>query len=748
MRNPPPQKWQISELFIALAVFLILLWYTYGILFVAPYPGFSYDTNTGRILDVYSRFDQTTLREGDVLVQVGEVTWVHFKKDSWLVLFEGTQPGEIIHITVERDGQNITIPWKFSGFDNDEFQTRFINIWGLAFIFWLAGVIAQGIIRPRDGRRSLFIAVNYLTALWLIFGFLSSRHLWGSSILLHVTTWLILPTYLHFYWVFPRPLKQFPRAVWILIYLASLALAIAEFFQALPKSLYALGLLTALAGSFILTILHFIQQKDVRREIFILAISIFVAFAPALVMGILVIVDLFIPIAPLFLFALPLMPLTYFYVIARRNLGGLEIRLNRFISLYAFLILLGTALLILAVPLTNLNINYETTVLLGLVVFIGVIYLAITYFPRFQAFVDKRFLGIHLPYENLQEIYSSRIAACISSNDLLQLLENEVFPSLFIRQYAFLQITDGKPKPLLVKNVSTQDLPTEDGINSMVERGGTYLPALSPSDDWVRLILPLKAGDSFIGLWLLGKRDPDDLYAQIEIPILQAIAHQTAIALSNTLQTEQLLKLYQANINRNEKERLAIARDLHDSVLNQLGALRINLADVNLPSTFQRDYDELSHRLREIIKNLRPEMLATYGLVTAIKALADNLMERTGDQVRIQVDVQAGEGRVPENVELHLYRIVQEACENALRHARSDLIHIFGTVSPTHVDLCVQDNGIGFDLGTKAELDALLTKNHYGLAGMIERASLIGAEIKIQSSLNPGTKIHILWKSA
>lgn len=747
MRKNLVQNWQFSEILLSLFVFSILVFYTYGILQVAPYSGIYINNVTGLIVEIYSKQEQApALQVGDKLLKIGNITWEDYKRDARVVFFEGVQPGEVVEIIVIRDGREIVVPWKFPGFDQNVFETRFFNIWWLAIIFWLFGLAAQVLVRPRDIQRRLFITIAYLTALWLAFGSLSYSHLWGSSILLHAVTWLILPAYLHFHWVFPRPLKELPNAAWIVFYSLGFALALAEFFQALPKSLYAVGFLAALLGSVILEGLHYLRRKDQRRDILFLITGILVAFIPVIGLGILVIVGSAPTLAPAALFSLPFMPLTYFYLIARRQLGGLKIRVNRFISLYAFLILFGTVFLALAVPVTNLNASFETAVLLGIFIFLGTAYLAITFFPVFQAAVDKRFLNIRLPYENLQETYSSRIAACTSIQDLLGLLEKDFFPSLFIRQYAFLQVREGKLKTLLVKEVPAQDLPAEDGISSLVERGGKYLPALSPSDDWIRLILPLRAGDSLIGFWLLGKRDPDDLYAQVEIPILQAIAHQTAIALSNILQTEQLWKLYQANSERNEKERLAIARDLHDSVLNQLAALRNNLADIDLPPTFQRDYEELTKRLREIVRDLRPEMLTTYGLAAAIKALADNLMERTSDRVKIHADVQAGEERVPENVELQLYRIVQEACENALRHAKASLIRITGLISPQTVDLSVQDDGIGFDMGTQVELDALLTKNHYGLAGMVERARLIGAEIRIQSSLNPGTKIHILWK--
>jgi len=746
MHKTSPQRWQISELLFPISVLLILVWYTYGILFAAPYPGFTFTNSDGRVATIYSPSEQTpTLQQDDVLVQIGLVTWESYKRNARILLFDGTQPGEIVEVTVNRNGETLTIPWKFSGFDPAEFKTRFLNIWGLAFIFWFFGTAAQLLIRPKDGHQRLFIAANYLTALWLIFGSLSTFQLWESSILLHAFTWLLLPIYLHLHWVFPRPLKELPRTVWTVIYLIGFAFTAAEILQTLPKSLYALAFLAALLGSIILEVTHYIRQVDKRRDVSFLATSIFVAFFPTIIFGILVVAGTAPTFGPATLFSLPFMPLAYFYVIYRRQSGGLEIRLNRLISLYSFLIFFGTVLFSLIVPITSLDINLETSIFIGVLVILAATSMAIITFPIFQAFVEKRYMGIKLPYQNLQEIYSNRIAASISTSDLLQLLEDEVFPSLFIRQFAFMQVFNGKLKTLLTGNIPPEQLPHENDMNLLVSQAGMYLPHTSADDGWTRLILPLKAGDSFIGFWLLGRRDPDDLYPLTEIPILQSIANQTAIALSNILHAEQVRKLFQLDVERYEQERLSLARDLHDSILNQLAALRNNLGEA-ASSTFQSDYEELTRRLREIVSNLRPPMLM-YGLKPAIIELADNLMERSGDKVKVKVDLEASEERIPEHMEQHLFRIVQEACENSLRHADARTISIYGTLAPGKVDLNIHDDGKGFDADSKLDLDNLLTNHHFGLSGMVERAFLIGAKIKIHSGPGTGTRIHLTWSN-
>ena len=128
--------------------------------------------------------------------------------------------------------------------------------------------------------------------------------------------------------------------------------------------------------------------------------------------------------------------------------------------------------------------------------------------------------------------------------------------------------------------------------------------------------------------------------------------------------------------------------------------------------------------------------------------MAEKLSERNQNVVNIESDIQAdGEWRYPESVENHSYRIVQEACENALKYAHAKTITIVVRLFRGTFDIKVEDDGVGFDTETSLKLDGMLAHKHFGLANMHERASLIGAEIRIESRANEGTRIHMRWKS-
>ena len=90
---------------------------------------------------------------------------------------------------------------------------------------------------------------------------------------------------------------------------------------------------------------------------------------------------------------------------------------------------------------------------------------------------------------------------------------------------------------------------------------------------------------------------------------------------------------------------------------------------------------------------------------------------------------------------------MQEICENALKHARAKTIKITARLSRERTELQVEDDGIGFAVGSSLKLDDMLVDKHFGLAGIHERASLIGAEVHLHSQPGTGTRVRVIWES-
>jgi len=725
--------------------------FTICLLFIAPYAGFSFNPYTGEILVIYdSGLIEDGLRVGDLLQRVGSVSLDSFREDKTLQLFENAQRGQLTELGIQRDGKERTVPMTYQGFHSAEFSSRFFNVWWLAYIFWFIGMTAHLFVRPRDVRRNLMIAANYLMGIFIIMGSISIWQIWWSSILLRVVAWLILPVYIHLHLVFPSLLIPLAGAKRYLLYFVGLGFVAAEILLPTPRFLFYFALIFAFGGSFVLLGWRYIVRPKQRGELRLLAAAAFLAFLPAVGISLIGRAGDMPNAGPLSLTVLPILPATYLYVLYRQSLGGLELRVNRAFSLYIFMILLGVFLVALITYAKF--VEYSPQVLTFAIVIIALFttFAGILLFPGFQSWIDRRLLGINLSSPRLAEEFSVQIVATDTMDDLLRLLKEQVFPSLFVRQYAFVQIVNSSPKVMLLENATLEQL-REDALMEFIAYSPTGelvpLPTANQHLSWVRLLLPLRLGPDLIGAWLLGRRDPDDHYPQAELPILQSLANQTAIALSNIVQTERLKAMYHANINRYEEERNRLGRDLHDSVLNEMAAILSKHEELSQVPGFMDSYNLLIQRLREIISDLRPPSL-TYGLKFALEGLADHLSERHHDKIRILADLRMdGTYRYPEVVENNVYRIVQEACENALKYARASSITITGELLEGEINLEVMDDGIGFATEINLPLDNMVANKHFGLAGMHERADLIGAVVRINSKPGQGAKVGVVWES-
>ena len=732
-------------------VLAILLTYTYAKFFRHSY-GFRVEPSTGLIVFVFDEQPEPTLKVNDLVLQIGAVRWADFVANLSHSFFEGYKPGDTVPIQVERGGQQIDISWKYPHSNEDEFRDQLDSEWWLAYFFWMAGFLTILLVRPKDDSWVLMSLFNFLTAIWLIAGSgLSAYHMWYSAIVLRMGVWLCLPVYLHLHWVFPHPLGRLPRWLVVSIYGVGILLAVAQAFQLLPPELYLLGFIIALAGSLLLLVIHLWRQPSVRRDFRLFLIVLVLAIAPGMIW---IIVDSIFGIrstwGSLGVISLPFLPLAYLYAAFRRRLGNLELRVNRFFTIIIFVILLG----VLGLPLIALA-EYTVTlsnkaILIGSTVFVVTSIACLWGYPAFENFMDRHILGIPLTSKRLLEYFSTQITTSVSLSGLTRVLREQVFPSLLIRQYAFLQYDQGSLTVLDAMGLTPEQLPEEGYIPDLIAWSGFYRsPDPSAADQpysWIRLVLPLKLGDELIGFWFLGRRDPDDTYSQQEIPVLSSLTNLTSIALSNILQTERLRSMYESNIGRYEQERLRLSRDLHDSILNEMAALLMRSDSPVLVPEFQQAFEALTERLREIVSGLRPPTL-NFGLKYALDELAENLSDRNHDSLKIETHIQAdGEWRYPDVVEHHSYRIVQEACGNALKYAHAKTILIIAELSQQSLDIQVKDDGIGFQVEPNRKLNEMLAHKHFGLVGMLERANLIGAEIDIESRPGAGTRIQVKWK--
>jgi len=201
-----------------------------------------------------------------------------------------------------------------------------------------------------------------------------------------------------------------------------------------------------------------------------------------------------------------------------------------------------------------------------------------------------------------------------------------------------------------------------------------------------------------------------------------------------------------------EEERKRMAREIHDGPAQTLAnlVLRTEIAErMLMKQEFQLVQEELMElksqvrsgleEIRKIIFNLRPMALDDLGLVPTLRKFVQDFEEKT--KIRAVFETAGRELRMPSAMEAAVYRLVQEAFSNALKHASPTYVSLEIKFYPRRVMITIQDNGVGFDV--EQTMARSKKSSHYGLIGMSERVELLNGKMDIQSARGQGTKISI-----
>ncbi len=256
-----------------------------------------------------------------------------------------------------------------------------------------------------------------------------------------------------------------------------------------------------------------------------------------------------------------------------------------------------------------------------------------------------------------------------------------------------------------------------------------------------------------------------DYFQDREVALLLDVATDISFALDNYARREarrradaavaeyarQLQAMSRQLLEVQENERRLLARELHDSVGQELTALSLNLTVIRnaLPpesvaqlgarlEDSQRLLEDTTKHLRHVMVTLRPPGLDELGLLAALKDHAQRVAQRSG--FALMVHGSEPRPRLPPMVEIALFRIAQEALNNTVKHAQATDIAITVEGTANQVRLSVADNGRGFDPETKA---AGHPTAGMGMTTMRERAEAMGAAFAVQSATGKGTIITI-----
>ena len=333
-----------------------------------------------------------------------------------------------------------------------------------------------------------------------------------------------------------------------------------------------------------------------------------------------------------------------------------------------------------------------------------------------------------------------------------------------VRGSALFLADEGRPRFVRGAGVYGPSVePAPDGrANELLARAiTTGLPQVT--DEWkdrsagaypYAAVLPLLRNQARVGaLVLVG--DARDPFTALDDRFLIALGQQVGAALENTdlyrrleARTVELARLSARMIEQHEEERRRLSRELHDETGQVFSAVRIELGVLRdgLPAAQTARLDQVLglidkgiRSIRSVTNDLRPSLLDDLGLLPALRSLVAEFSERSG--MRVDLDAPPSLPPLSEEAELALFRALQEALSNVLRHAQARSVDVGISVNREGVLLEVRDDGRG-PAGVHPE--ELERAGHMGLAGMRERIGALGGTVRFGGEPGAGALLEVL----
>jgi two-component system, NarL family, sensor histidine kinase DevS len=262
------------------------------------------------------------------------------------------------------------------------------------------------------------------------------------------------------------------------------------------------------------------------------------------------------------------------------------------------------------------------------------------------------------------------------------------------------------------------------------------------------LVTPMSFRNRPVGfLSVFDRMSGDRPFNEEDERLLEAFAASAAIAVATAQHAGD--EALRRSIEASERERSRWARELHDETLQQLAALRVLLSGALRSGDHERLQTAVGDAieylktgvgdLRSLITDLRPAALDEFGIKAALETLAERVTRQSDVVVDLEVDLvdddSEAESRHPAELESAVYRVVQEALTNAVKHAQATRVVVRISDRDGTVDVTVSDDGKGFD---PQESSA-----GFGLVGIRERLALVRGTLAIESAPGAGTTLAI-----
>lgn len=551
----PLEKKDLLWILLSLLVLLPSLYYPYVNTF--DNPDFSLDPADWRVLEAPACAAAACLHVGDEVLAIGRLDLNTFSRSRTVELLAGFDSAGVATVRVLRHGRLLSFPVHA----RSRAGVPWTSLMGLLpVVFWLMGTAAVIFLRPRDERWLVLVAFSYVNALWLASGLVSSTHLRGSAIVFHSCIWLFLPLALHLHLILPSSLlgRRLRRGILLALYTVALALTVldaCDLLQGLPGILRSGPILFTAAGVLLslgLLVLRLVLPLDTAVKLAdrIMLFGLLFGLGPFVFsFGLVPVLQSRLPglfpelwtlypwLTAISLLSVPMLPMSYIYAIYKHHLGALEFRTNRLLGIYGFSALSITAYLVVLFLVSGRWGALDER-FLAAVFAVSLAFAAGTPLLRepFQKLVDRHVFGLRHAPDEIIDLVSERVPLAFDREVLARLLVEEILPTLLIRQSALYLFAGTRHDTVYEQGLPEGEPPiTSEELAALLARSGRYLlqrPDEAPRG-WVRLVIPLALQIETLGVWLIGRRDPDDYFPASDIRLLSTVANQVAPMVEN-----------------------------------------------------------------------------------------------------------------------------------------------------------------------------------------------------------------------
>ncbi|MBK8027227.1 MAG: GAF domain-containing sensor histidine kinase [Chloroflexi bacterium] len=268
------------------------------------------------------------------------------------------------------------------------------------------------------------------------------------------------------------------------------------------------------------------------------------------------------------------------------------------------------------------------------------------------------------------------------------------------------------------------------------------------------VLAPILVKEGLLGILVILYEDAG-VFSEQHRRLIRGICNQLGVTIQNSQLWEELrhkeqlrAQLLNKVVSAQEDERHRISRELHDETGQALTSLLVqlkildncdNLTDVKMQvGTIRQLTSQTLHEVRRLAADLRPAALDDLGLISALESYIYNYAAKSGLTVDFLPHGMES-GRLPHDIEIVLYRVIQESLTNILRHAGAERVQVAIERKREQIQLSIIDDGRGFDVA-----HVLAGKERgLGLLGMQERIELLGGKFSLHSTIGMGTQIEV-----